>query len=459
MQLHTPPGRCFWPAIALLSSLLLVACGSDIEVNPLAPDTSYAAQGKATVPIGTVDGRIGKSALQADGKLLVAGWRQAPASEPGHAPAEVFVIRINGDGSPDTAFGVGGEVRLTVQGSDTVADLAVQADGRILLAVNAGEPCVVTGFFLCTTAGGRAATRASVILRLTPEGLRDSSFGVGGSVEAPASTNRLTLALQNDGRILLLRSTGSSRARVFGWALTRYQPDGMPDATFNQGQAVASTCQVDDAALLLQPDAGIVVGGVQGVWYADPAANPGLCLERLHADASRDPGFANLNPTVSFNTNMTLLPLSALPDNGFSAVGRSSDISSAGFWVSQFDREGNMDPTFAQDGAVQSLLDPTFTLAGAQRTRAGELMLLGTQQPNPAEQMPTTYQRVWIKLDAIGQAVPGWGVSGVLVQAPEPQQAQQLLQDTQGRWLVVSRARMADGGLAVVVSRLRGDSQ
>ncbi len=118
-----------------------------------------------------------------------------------------------------------------------------------------------------------------------------------------------------------------------------------------------------------------------------------------------------------------------------------------------------MDPTFAQDDAVQSLLDPTFTLAGAQRTRAGELMLLGTQQPDPAEQMPTTYQRVWIKLDAIGQAVPGWGVSGVLVQAPEPQQAQQLLQDTQGRWLVVSRARMADGGLAVVVSRLRGDSQ
>lgn len=118
-----------------------------------------------------------------------------------------------------------------------------------------------------------------------------------------------------------------------------------------------------------------------------------------------------------------------------------------------------MDPAFGQDGAVQSLLDPTFTLAGAQRTRAGELILLGTQQPNPTTQMPTAYHRVWIKLDAIGQAVPGWGVNGVLVQAPEPPQAQQLLQEAQGRWLVVSRARMADGGLAVMVSRLRGDSQ
>lgn len=459
MQLKSPEGSRFWPAITLLSSLLIVACGSDIDADPLAPDTSYAAQGTATFPIGTVDGRIGKSALQSDGKLLVAGWRQVPASEPGHAPSEVFVIRINGDGSPDTAFGVSGEVRLTVQGSDTVADLAVQADGRILLAVNAGEPCVVTGFFLCTTPEGRAATPASVMLRLTPEGLRDSSFGVGGLVEAPASTNRLTLALQNDRRILLLRSTGSSRARVFGWALTRYQPDGMPDAAFNQGTPVASICQVDDAALLLQPNGGIVVGGVQGVWYADPAANPGLCLERLHTDGSRDPGFASLNPTVSFNTNTTLLSLYALPDNGFLAMGRSSDISSAGFWVSRFDREGHMDPAFGQDGAVQSLLDPTFTLAGAQRTRAGELILLGTQQPNPTTQMPTAYHRVWIKLDAIGQAVPGWGVNGVLVQAPEPPQAQQLLQEAQGRWLVVSRARMADGGLAVMVSRLRGDSQ
>ena len=110
-------------------------------------------------------------------------------------------------------------------------------------------------------------------------------------------------------------------------------------------------------------------------------------------------------------------------------------------------------------GTVHSSLDTGFILAGAQWMRAGELILLGTQQPNPTAQRPTAYQRMWIKLDAIGQAVSGWGVNGVFVQAPEPLQAQHLLQDAEARWLVVSRARMADGGLAVVVNRLRGDSQ
>ena len=463
MKLHRQMNHRLGLALALLSNLLLWGCGNgdppDIDASPLAPDFTYGQQGKATFPIGTLEGRIGKSVLQPDGKLLVAGWRQTPASEPGRAPSELFVIRVNVDGSPDTQFGTGGELRLTLKGSDTVADMAVQADGRILLAVDASEPCVVTGLFLCTSANGAMASRVSVMLRLSPQGMRDASFGSKGIVEAPASSLSLALGLQTDGRIVLLRSTGRARLGLFGWALARYHPDGAPDPAFNQGEEVPSNCQADEASLLLQPDGAMVVGAVQGVSYGDPTVNPGLCMERLHADGSRDLGFANANLWNAFNTNVSLHALSPLPSKALLAIGRSCDLTNCGFWVSQFDREGRQDPSFGQGGTLQTLLGPTFNLAGSLLTRGGELILLGTHRPNSATQQAQTYQPVWIRLDSTGQAAPGFGVNGVLVQAPETLQAQQLLQDSQGRWLVVSRARMADGGLAVVVNRLRGERQ
>lgn len=432
---------------------------SGIDANPLAPDTSYAVQGKATVPIGTPEGRIGKSVLQADGKLLVAGWRQAPASEPGRAPSELFVIRLHGDGLPDTGFGTGGELRLTAKGSDTVADMAVQTDGRILLAVDASEPCVVTGLFLCTTADGRAATRASALLRVNADGTPDAGFGINGRLDAPASSNRLALGLQTDGRILLLRSTGSGRARVFGWALDRYRANGTPDPTFNQGDAVASSCQSDEATLLLQPDGAILIGGVQGVWYADPTVNPGLCMVRLNSDGSRDTGFASPTSWTAFNTNVSLQSLSLLPGKGFVTLGRSCDSRSCGIWVNEFDPEGRLAPAFGLGGTVQLMLDPTFGLAGALVSQKGELTFLGTYRATAATEPVPTYQPTWVRLDATGRPVAGFGLNGVLVQAPDTPQAQQLLQDGLGRWLVVSQARMANDGLAVVVSRLRGNSQ
>src|SRR4029453_1638645 len=74
-------------------------------------------------------------ALQQDGKVLAAGSVYDPAGYGGW-----IVSRFNPDGSPDTTFGQGGKatVNFAAAGSNRAYSMAVQPDGRILVAGSAG---------------------------------------------------------------------------------------------------------------------------------------------------------------------------------------------------------------------------------------------------------------------------------------------------------------------------------
>ncbi len=80
-------------ALAALTALALVACGggsgSSAETGlpastRLTADATYGAQGQTLLPLGSIDGNVTAARLQADGKLLVAGWRQTALPDPTH---------------------------------------------------------------------------------------------------------------------------------------------------------------------------------------------------------------------------------------------------------------------------------------------------------------------------------------------------------------------------------------
>lgn len=465
--------RFVWAGLAGVFLSGLSGCGSgereDLAAIQTAIDTRYATQGQATLALDVQYGDVGPSLTQADGKLLIAGWRQTAPLPPneygGYPPRQVYVMRLNGDGSRDTSFGVGGEARVTVKGSDTVADFKLQPDGKILLAVNSIEPCLIAflSFYSpCLTPSGDTATPISAMVRLTAQGMLDSAFGVGGTVQAPANSgNRLALAVQADGRVLLLRSTSVPRSRIFGWALARYNADGTPDLTFNQGNAVTSTCQADGVSMVIQPDGRIVVGGAQDVGYAEPAVNPGLCLERINGDGSHDVSFGAGSLWTALNANVSLHSMSLLPGANLLAVGRSCDLTGCELLAARYDPDGRLDPSFGVASIVRLAIDKTLYLVptGHLVTPGGDLVMLATQTPGSIAGQAPTYQPVWIRLDANGQAVSGFGVNGVLVGTADTRQPKHLLQDSQGRWLMTQQATLPDGNLAIVVTRLRGDSQ
>lgn len=122
-------------------------------------------------------------ALQPDGRIVVAGTRSS-----GEA-ADFFVARLTTGGSPDPTFSADGSTSVDFGGYDTASAVAIQPDGKILVA---GQRYV-------GTAGDMA------VARLLPDGSPDPSFGSGGTVTVDfgADEDAYAMALRPDGRIVL----------------------------------------------------------------------------------------------------------------------------------------------------------------------------------------------------------------------------------------------------------------
>src|SRR5207249_5505908 len=133
-------------------------------------DPSFDTDGQLVTEISSGDDTANAVAIQRDGRLVVGG------SSPGTAD----VVRYWNDGGLDSSFGTGGIIRMSTP-ANSVADLVLQADGKIVIA---GGP----GFRLT---------------RLNQDGSLDVSFGGGGSVVAPfANGDARSLALDSEGRIV-----------------------------------------------------------------------------------------------------------------------------------------------------------------------------------------------------------------------------------------------------------------
>lgn len=112
-------------------------------------------------------------AVQVDGKILLGGGFSTY-----NGVSRNRIARVNTDGSLDVTFDPGSGA------SSSVAALAVQADGKVLLA----------GFFTTYNVVSR-----SRIARINTDGSLDASFNPGTGANNTVSA----LAVQADGKILL----------------------------------------------------------------------------------------------------------------------------------------------------------------------------------------------------------------------------------------------------------------
>src|SRR5439155_8339942 len=91
-------------------------------------DTSFNGTGKATADFSQID--YGRSvAVQGDGKIVVAGDAE-------HGDGRIFAVaRFKADGTPDTSFNKTGKVTTDFGGGKAEArGVAVQSDGKIVVA-------------------------------------------------------------------------------------------------------------------------------------------------------------------------------------------------------------------------------------------------------------------------------------------------------------------------------------
>ena len=199
------------------------------------------------------NGKIYTSCIQSNGKIILGGNFTGFNGE-----SIGRLIRLNNDGSPDIDFNT-----TTAAGNGIIYQIAQQTDGKIIIA----------GSF--TTYNGTTVNR---IARILSNGSLDSSFSTGSGTSA----NITNIEIQPDGKIILagnfIAFNGVSANRII-----RLNPDGTSDTSFNSGSGFNDDC----AALILQDDGKILVGG-KFTQYDGFNANR---IIRLNTDGSIDSGF------------------------------------------------------------------------------------------------------------------------------------------------------------------------
>jgi uncharacterized delta-60 repeat protein len=230
-------------------------------------DTFFGAGGRAIFNY-TANDQATSVIVLPNGKILVGG-----TTDIGNAP-DFTVVRYNSDGSPDTTFGSGGHASSGFGQDDFCQAMAVQQDGKIVLAGYTNTP----------------GTNDFAVARFTADGVIDTTFNTTGQVVTPfGSDDRAnSVAIQADGKIVV---AGSWNGGLSEFALARYNTTGSLDTSFSlDGKANASFAPTGFGlaefgnSLALQPDGRIIVGGYTNQFDA----NNDFGIMRFKSDGTLD---------------------------------------------------------------------------------------------------------------------------------------------------------------------------
>jgi uncharacterized delta-60 repeat protein len=321
----------------------ILILGTDAPTGESAFILRRNSDGSADTGFGTGDGMFFfpggtgtyPTALQwqPDGKILAIGYLDVVQA------ANVFVQRINSDGSTDTTFGNQGQARADVPGisGEYPTGSVVLADGKLRIAI----------------AYERGDASGLTVLGLNSDGTLDSSFGDNGlsvtgfGLGTPVSPTR-NLALDGAGRLLVFGSANTfepvpRNGQIAGARLdaaTGTLDDDFGRVLLGDGQTIAFAPE----GFAFQSDGAVIVlaGAV------DPAAQPlptraelPSQLRRLLPAGSEPSPVALSNGTLSITGGAGDDVVSAMPGdttggatptttasvNGFGRVFDTADVS------------------------------------------------------------------------------------------------------------------------------------
>ena len=167
-------------------------------------DTSFGSAGSVTPALGTGNSGAGAVAIQPDGKIVAVGYSSSGTQ------AVPVVVRYGADGSLDTTFNATGIATASLGVSATGDAVAIQADGKIVIAGT-------------TTPTATSETQFGVA-RFTPSGSLDTTFDATGTVSTKLgySDRAFAVAIQPDGKIVAAGADYTGNHDTF--ALARYWP-------------------------------------------------------------------------------------------------------------------------------------------------------------------------------------------------------------------------------------------
>jgi uncharacterized delta-60 repeat protein len=298
-------------------------------------DTTFDTDGKVTTAIGTSDDVALSVAIQSDGKIVAAGWSNNGTDR------DFALARYNADGSLDATFDTDGKVTTAIgSASDGASAVAIQSDGKI---VTAGWSYNGTNLDFA-------------LARYNTDGSLDTTFGTGGKVTTPIGVTddqAEAVAIQSNGKIVAFGQTNNGTDWDF--ALARYNTNGSLDTTFDtDGKVVTPFGSGDDEAygVAIQADGKIVTAGSY-----DNGTDWDFALARYNANGSLDTTFDTDGKVVtSFGPGYDIAYGVAIQADGKIVAAGTNGAGDSGFALARYKTNGTLDTTFDTDGKVTTAI-------------------------------------------------------------------------------------------------------
>jgi uncharacterized delta-60 repeat protein len=311
-------------------------------------DTSFGSRGVVTHSLGSGEyPGIEGIAVQPDGKIVVA----VPSTPGDHG---LLLARYLPNGSLDSSFGDGGYVETQVGGWAFAKTVAVQPDGKIVVAGDSyqGSDTVLSEFTLA---------------RYNPDGSLDTSFGAGGITntaipegdgEPSSDAGADALAVLPGGEILAggWSEWGDITAPSASFVLTEYSSDGSLDPTFGDDGIVQTQFYGDDdlGGIAVLPGGKIVATGSGGLAGHGQDIET-MALARYEPDGALDPTFGNGGKATTahklhYNGGPATLQDGKIVVAGFTRVNSASNDFPV---LARYEASGRLDPTFGKHGFAE----------------------------------------------------------------------------------------------------------
>ncbi len=313
--------------------VLALCCGFSVTLATLAlaapggRDPGFSGDGKATANFGSGNDFANSVAIQADGKIVVAG-------RAGGAGGRFGLARYNRNGTLDTSFGGDGKVvtNFSTTADDFANGVAIQADGKIVAAGHSND--------------------RFALARYNSDGSLDVTFSGDGRMTTNFSSafdDALGVAVRANGKIVAAGHAGFDR-----FALARYNPNGTLDNTFSGNGKVTTNFSrgASDLAtgVAIQANGKIVAAGTAGSTefsgrFALARYNPNGTLDTTFSgNGKATTDFAPTEQDVAFGV--------AIQADGKIVAAGGGDVGGFRFELARYKRNGTLDTTFSGDGKV-----------------------------------------------------------------------------------------------------------
>ncbi len=295
-------------------------------------DNSFDSDGIVTSEIGSSGNRAHAMVIQGDGKIVLAGYSYNGTDN------DFAVARYNTNGSLDNSFDTDGynSTGFNTFSNDRAFAVAIQNDEKIIVAgYNTGED----------------SDRDFALVRYNSDGSLDNFFGTGGIVSTPLADGgdeARSVVVQDDGKIVVAGFSFDFATRVF--AIVRYDSNGNLDNTFDgDGIVTTSIASYDDAAynMVMQDDGKFILVGYTVNDTYD------FALVRYNTDGSLDNTFDSDGIVITPIGSIEDLPYAiTIQDDEKIIVGGHSKTADDNFALVRYNTNGILDNTFGTEGIV-----------------------------------------------------------------------------------------------------------